>query len=197
MIRRLLPLLAALLLAAPAAADNFVYADALGNFVVLPCTSANGVCTPTIAATVTSASDGTVGSAAPTTATQFGTRTDGSLAAGTAALTVPITCNSSVKISTASSGNVELVALTASETVYVCGWSAVATGTVAIQLIYGTGTACATGETDLTGAYPLVANGGLVDRGDFAVMRGAASNALCIELSGAVQVDGVLYYTKF
>jgi hypothetical protein len=260
----------ALLWALPAVADNFVYSDAAGNFIVLPCTTANGVCTPTVSisgpsagtavdlvkvggvavslgqkamtasipvvvssdqSALSVAGTGTAGTAnagvvtvqgiasmtpiltnpgtaanwgvaataaaVPANAVLLGTRADGGLAAGTAALTAPISCTDTAVISTASSGNVQLVALTTSETVYVCGWSVVATGTVAVQLIYGTGSACATGETDLTGAYPLVANGGLVDRGDFAVMRAAASNALCIELSGAVQVDGVLYYTKY
>lgn len=40
-------LLAAFLtFASPAFADNFVFSDAAGNFVVFPCTTANGVCTP-------------------------------------------------------------------------------------------------------------------------------------------------------
>jgi len=140
---------------------------------------------------------GTVASAVPATAVYGAYGSDGGLSAGTAALTAPIICQNSVAISTASSGNVELVALTSGETVYVCEWNVIATGTVAVQLVYGTGTACATSETNLTGAYPLVANAGLVDRSDFAMMRTASGNALCIELSGAVQVDGVLYYTKF
>lgn len=104
---------------------------------------------------------------------------------------------SSVAISTASSGNVELVALTASQTVYVCGFVVAADGTVGIQFIYGTGTACATGETDLTGVLSLQAREGFVASNGGAVQfKGAVSNALCIELSAAIQVNGVLIYVK-
>lgn len=98
-------------------------------------------------------------------------------------------------ISTASSGNVELVALTSGQTIYVCDWTLVATGAVAVQIIYGTGTACGTGETNMTGAMPLAANGGWTHNYD-GRLKTAEANALCIELSGAVQVDGVVTYRK-
>lgn len=98
-------------------------------------------------------------------------------------------------ISTASSGNVELVALTAGQTIYVCDFTLVSTGTVAVQLIYGTGSACATGETNMTGAMPFVANGGWTHNYD-GRLKTAEANALCIELSAATQVDGVVTYRK-
>lgn len=98
-------------------------------------------------------------------------------------------------ISTASSGNVELVALTAGQTIYVCDWTLVATGAVAVQIVYGTGSACGTGETDMTGAMPLAANGGWTHNYD-GRLKTAEANALCIELSAAVQVDGVVTYRK-
>lgn len=102
-----------------------------------------------------------------------------------------------VPISSASAGNVQLVALAASEVITVCSFNVVAGGTVAWQLIYGTGTACATGETDITGAYPLVANSGLVvPNTGFAQAKTAASNALCMELSAGTQVDGLLGYVQ-
>lgn len=98
-------------------------------------------------------------------------------------------------ISTASSGNVELVALTAGQTIYVCDFTLVSTGTVAVQLVYGTGTACGTGETNMTGAMPFVANGGWTHNYD-GRLKTAEANALCIELSAATQVDGVVTYRK-
>src|SRR3990167_5129306 len=59
---------------------------------------------------------------------------------------------SSVAIDTATSGNVELVALTAAQRVYVCGFAFESdTLTTTVQFVYGTGTACDTGETNLTG----------------------------------------------
>lgn len=137
--------------------------------------------------------------AVPATAVYIAAGSDGGLSAGTAALTGLITCGNSVAISTASLGNTELVALTSGETVYVCGYMVVGAGAVDVQFVYGTGTACATGETDLTGAMSIAgAGGGMAESSAFwRGMKGAASNAFCIELSAAVQVSGVLYYTKF
>ena len=100
-----------------------------------------------------------------------------------------------VVISTASSGNVQLVALTSGQTIYLCDFTIMAGGTVGVQLIYGTGTACATGETDMTGVLPLVVNSGWTHNYG-GRLKTAEANALCIELSGAVQVDGVATYRK-
>lgn len=103
----------------------------------------------------------------------------------------------SVPISTAAAANTELVALTAAQTVFVCGYSFIAAGTVDVQLITGTGAACATGETDLTGPYSLVVNSGIaVPNGGAMQTKGLLSNALCIELSAAIQVSGMLSYVK-
>jgi hypothetical protein len=100
-----------------------------------------------------------------------------------------------VAVNVSASGNTELVALTTNQTIYVCDVLLVAGGTVEAQLIYGTGTACATGETDMTGAVALVANTGYAH--DFkGRLKTAASNALCLELSGAVSVQGVVTYRK-
>jgi len=98
-------------------------------------------------------------------------------------------------ISTASSGNVELVALTSGQTIYLCDFTIMAGGTVGVQLIYGTGAACATGETNMTGVMPLVVNTGWTHNYG-GRLKTAEANAFCIELSGAVQVDGVVTYRK-
>ena len=103
---------------------------------------------------------------------------------------------SSVVISTATSGNVQLVALSGSTVVTVCGFNVVSTGTVAVQFISGTGSACATGETDKTGAMPFVANGGINTGFGNKIFSGAAGEAVCVELSAAIQIDGVLTYVQ-
>lgn len=103
----------------------------------------------------------------------------------------------SAAINTASSGNVEVVALAASQTIYVCGFSLVADAAVDVQFIYGTGTACDTGETDLTGIWGFGANGGIAVPNAGAVQfKTASANALCIENSGTVQVSGHVTYVK-
>lgn len=140
---------------------------------------------------------GATSSAVPAGATMSGFRSDGGHAAGTASLKTPEICQDSAVISAASSGNNEIVALTASETVYVCGFLLISDGTVGVQFITGTGTACATGETDKTGVMSLVANSGFSSFSPFPITKGAAGDAFCIELSGNVQVSGILNYTKF
>lgn len=137
------------------------------------------------------------GAATSANAILLGARSDGGLAAGTAALQAPIICRDTVAIDTASSGNVELVALTASETIYVCGLSVIASGTTSVQLIWGTGTACATNETNFTGPYALTAQAGLVMQNPFHIFTAEVSEAVCIENSAAVQISGHLHYTKF
>jgi len=102
-----------------------------------------------------------------------------------------------VAITTATSGNTQLVALSSNQTVYVCGYDFIAGGTVNVLFNYGTGSACGTGTTNLTGAYPLVAQAGLVRPNTGSVqVKSAVSNAFCINLSANVQVSGMLTYVK-
>jgi hypothetical protein len=102
---------------------------------------------------------------------------------------------SSVAIDTASAGNVELVTLTSGQTVYACSMLLVASGTTAVQLITGTGSACATDEANLSGPMDLVANTGFSQRFNGEV-KSIASKAFCIENSNAIQISGVLTYRK-
>lgn len=106
---------------------------------------------------------------------------------------------SSVVIDTATSGNVQLVALTTDQRFYVCGfgWES-DTATTTVQLIYGTGTACATGETDLTGPMTLLASNPIaVANGGATQLVTPASQALCVELGAATQVNGWVTYVKY
>ena len=108
----------------------------------------------------------------------------------------------SVPIDTATSGNVQLVAISGSTVIYACGFSVTSAADVNVQFINGTGTACGTGETNETGLYQLIAASGAGLRGVSVGFGGApvfktdAGDAACIELSGAVQVDGVFTYVQ-
>jgi hypothetical protein len=104
---------------------------------------------------------------------------------------------SSVAIDTAASGNVELVALSGSDLIYVCGYSVVAGAATGVQLIYGTGTACATGETNLTGVWSFAANGGITQaNGGVPQFVVPAGNAFCVENSGANSIQGHVTYVR-
>lgn len=103
----------------------------------------------------------------------------------------------SVAISTGTSGNTQLVALNGSEVVYACGLVLMAGGTVDVSVVYGTGTNCGTGETALTGAFPLVAQTGFsVPNGTGVQFKGAAGNAMCLKLSASQNVRGWLTYVR-
>jgi hypothetical protein len=109
------------------------------------------------------------------------------------------TLTQSVAVSqSALNGNAEVVGLTASQTIYVCGFSLMSSANANLRFVYGTGSACATGETAITGAYPLLANQGLVHANAGAIQfKTASANALCIETSAAANIAGIVTYAKF
>lgn len=100
-------------------------------------------------------------------------------------------------ISNSTSGNVEVVALNGSDLIYVCGYSLIAGAATGVRFVYGTGTACATGETGLTGAWAFAANGGIQQTNagapQFVVPAG---NAFCTENTGANAIAGHVTYVR-
>lgn len=110
----------------------------------------------------------------------------------------PVQCGNSVVYGASTSGSTQLVAAITGRRIYVCGYTITAGGTVNVKLIGGTGAACVTDSADLTPAYPLIVNGGIVDGAPF--FRGLGpvlSAALCINTSGAVAVQAVVYYGQY
>ncbi len=102
---------------------------------------------------------------------------------------------SQVAIQSDASGNNEIIALTAAQTIYICKIFVIAAGTVSIQFITGTGTACATNEANISGDLTLVANVGFALNPD-GQMKGALASAFCIENSAAIAVGGWVSYRK-
>lgn len=107
-----------------------------------------------------------------------------------------VACDNSVIISTASSGSTQIVALSGSTVIYVCGYVLTAEGTVDVKLVNGTGTNCVTGPDDETPTWALTADRPVASypRG---ALRTAAADALCVNLGGAVQVNGEVHYAQF
>jgi hypothetical protein len=55
-----------------------------------------------------------------------------------------------------------------------------------------------TGAASITPAYQLTAQAGAVDGSpEYRGLKGAASSELCINTSGAVAVQAIVYYTQF
>lgn len=109
-----------------------------------------------------------------------------------------IFCDQSAAINTASSGYTQLVAAVGGRAVYVCGYTFVSTSALAVKFAYGTGSACATGTVDMTGAMAVSANGGAVNPvGQVPVLITPGGQAFCVNISVSTQVSGHITYGQF
>jgi len=134
------------------------------------------------------------------TSGQTGSLVMGQTGGSTGGLTQPfIQCNLSATYDAATSGATQMVALAASQSIYVCGFSITVGGTATnVKLVYGTGSNCATGTTNMTPAFQLAINGGIVDGAPFwRGLKTASANALCINASAANAVQAIVYYAQF
>jgi hypothetical protein len=106
---------------------------------------------------------------------------------------------SSVAIAISSATTTQLVALSAGKSVYVCGLNLSVAGTApAITVEYGTGSACATGTTTLTGAIAPTSGSFLALTALGPITVAPASNALCLLTAGtgSPSFQGVLTYVQ-
>jgi len=113
-------------------------------------------------------------------------------------LTGIIACDTNALLNMSTATTTQIVALTASQRVYICSAVIMAGGTANVKLVGGTGTNCATGQTDLSANYPLTAQTGL-SRGSGVGMiwKSVAGDAVCVTSSAAVTVAIDVTYTKF
>jgi hypothetical protein len=131
------------------------------------------------------------GSAVPTKAIYAGAVSSGNL-------TGIIQADKSAAINVATGTTTQLVALSSGLKIYVTSYDVIAAGTGNITFEYGTGSACGTGTTVLTGAYNLTAQAGIAKgTGLGPVLVVPASNALCVLTTASVQMSGSVAYTQF
>ena len=92
----------------------------------------------------------------------------------------------------------QVIALSGSTTIYVCGFMATVGGVApTYQFQYGTGSACATGTTNLTGIFLPVVGSVNVYLPSMTAFRTIAGQALCIATGGTTpSVQGVLTYVQ-
>lgn len=110
---------------------------------------------------------------------------------------VPAT-QASVPIIISTSATTQLVALATGQSIYVTSWDVLSAGSGTIQLVYGTGTNCVTGQGNVTGVYTLGTNVGLTKgNGNGAILVIPSGNALCATTVGAVVYGGSLSYARF
>ena len=112
-------------------------------------------------------------------------------------------CNDESKISsvninlTGATGNTEIVALSGSTVIYVCGFSLIVGGADGTQWITGTGSACGTGETDkATYNFAAAGDGVVAGNAGYMIFKTAAGGALCVERTNSVTLSGIVSYVQ-
>ena len=110
----------------------------------------------------------------------------------------PIYCRSNAQYSASSTGNTVIITGVAGRSVFICGFQLWLAGTAtSVNLVYGTGVACATGETALTPPYALVAQTGIADTA--AVFRGLLvppATDVCIKTTTTQAVQAEVFYVQ-
>ena len=110
-----------------------------------------------------------------------------------------IGCNNAVVYDALLGGSTQLVAGgTNGEAIYICGYTILATGTVAIELDAGTGINCATGTKKLTPTYEFTSQTNVTDSSPlFRGLFAPSGNALCLRTSAVISAQAVVYYAQF
>ena len=136
-------------------------------------------------------SSSATGSAAPATASYMAGNSSGNLAG-------IVACDSSALIVVSTATTSQIIALASGKSIYVCALAINGGGTTTAKLVYGTGTNCATGQTNLTPAFSLaLATTVSLGGGMGYVTKTPSGNALCVTNSAAVAANVLVAYTQF
>ncbi len=109
----------------------------------------------------------------------------------------PPSTQASVAINISTATTTKLITGITSRWVYITSFNVISGGTGNIQLVYGTGSTCGTGQVALTGAYNLTAQAGLVvGSGTAPVLVVPTGNDVCVITSAAVQMSGSIAYAQ-
>jgi hypothetical protein len=109
---------------------------------------------------------------------------------------------SSIPINLSSAATTQLVALSGTTSIYVCGFVLTDTGVTTattIQLEYGTGSTCGTGTTALTGTFAqsLLTSAIVVNVAGGTQIKAPSGNALCAVVAGTTpSIQGYLTYVQ-
>lgn len=107
------------------------------------------------------------------------------------------TCTSSAVINATAAATTQLVALSGSTVIRVCGFTLTESLAGTAQFVYGTGSNCGTGTTNLTGAMALATSGVMtVSAGTGSVFRTIAANALCLTAVTG-NITGFVTYAQY
>lgn len=110
------------------------------------------------------------------------------------------TCPNTLAINASGAATTQIIALSSTKTIRICGGSVVLGGTTpTFQLVTGTGTNCATGTASLTGPMPVTPGAPFsLTPGNTSAIRGALSSAVCIAMTGTTPTaGGFLTYAQY
>lgn len=121
-----------------------------------------------------------------------------------------IDCTSSIIYDASTSGNTQLVAISGSKNIFICGYEMLAAGTVNLSLVAGTGSACASAASGTPSTGTSGASAALTPAWQFTTQTGKLSaypthgylittgtaNALCLKESGAVAAQVQVFYSQ-
>lgn len=193
---------ALLLAAAPAlAADNFTVKNATGAVITMRSKDTGaGIQAPFHGITnaggtpinpATSLGEGSTGAAVPP-----GARYTGAISSGNLTGIIQADHTAHKKITTAAA--TEIIAANGSTSTYITYAKIRSGGAANVNLVYGTGTNCGTGQTDLTDAEPLTASDGWIGGSGLGpILIVPASQAVCLKEDATATVTAVLAYTQF
>lgn len=106
-------------------------------------------------------------------------------------------CTLSATVSVSAAATTQIVALAANRSVRVCSFVITESLAGSAKFVYGTGSNCGTGTTDLTAAMVLPTNGSIaLTAGNGSLFRTPASNALCLTAATG-NITGFVNYAIF
>lgn len=92
----------------------------------------------------------------------------------------------------------ELVALATGKRIYVTSWDLISSVAGTVKFVYGTGTNCGTGTTDLTGTYTFGTSTVFTKGNGLGMLLVVpVSNALCYTSGGSIAAQGTVSYAQF
>lgn len=106
------------------------------------------------------------------------------------------TCPNPAAVSVAGSGTTQVIALSGSTKIRLCGVYLTTAGAVNISFVRGTGSNCGTGTAAIGGVYQVISSIAL-DFGPAMALTTAAGDAVCMVLGSAVSTTGTLVYAQF
>jgi hypothetical protein len=105
------------------------------------------------------------------------------------------TQSAAIELAPAAIGTQQIVALTAGQTIRVCGIVLANSAAADIRLVQGTGANCVAGPVNITGTLRNVLS--WVDGWQSNPLTLASAQALCLNSSAAVNIGGLILYDKF